>query len=154
MKSALAVLLIVLISLSLQAQKVNDSTSPLHLMKPDYDTPYGKPEVKQITAVLDKIYNYLDQTTPMALINRETRAEVTDYSKIDGNTIFQPGDFRLLSYEWGVTYAGMLLATQNGIHQKETPVSVSDPPVVFTAGREATQPEACHAPHPPSRSSG
>jgi len=112
MKSIPAILLFVLTSLGLQAQKVNDSTTPLHLMKPDYDTPYGKPEVQQITAVLDKIYNYLNQTTPMALINKETRAEVTDYSKIDGNTIFKPGDFRLLSYEWGVTYAGMLLATQ------------------------------------------
>jgi rhamnogalacturonyl hydrolase YesR len=96
----------------LRAQKVNDSTTPLHLMKPDYDTPYGKPEVQQITAVLDKIYTYLDQTTPTALIDKVTKAEVTDYSKIDGNTIFKPGDFRLLSYEWGVTYAGMLLASQ------------------------------------------
>lgn len=112
MRSTLAVLVIALSCLGSQAQKVNDSTTPLHLMKPDYDTPYGKPEVQQITAVLDKIYNYLDLTTPMALINKETRADVTDYSKIDGNTIFKPGDFRLVSYEWGVTYAGMLLATQ------------------------------------------
>lgn len=112
MRSTLTIFLIALTSISLQAQKVNDSTTPLHLMKPDYDTPYGKPEVQQITAVLDKIYTYLDQTTPTALIDKVTKAEVTDYSKIDGNTIFKPGDFRLLSYEWGVTYAGMLLATQ------------------------------------------
>jgi rhamnogalacturonyl hydrolase YesR len=112
MRSILTIFLIALTSISLQAQKVNDSTTPLHLMKPDYDTPYGKPEVQQITAVLDKIYTYLDQTTPAALIDKVTKAEVTDYSKIDGNTIFKPGDFRLLSYEWGVTYAGMLLASQ------------------------------------------
>lgn len=95
-----------------QAQKINDATTPLHLMKPAYETPYGKPDEKQITSVLDKVYNYLNQTTPAALINKETQEEITNYSKIDENTIFKPGDFRLVSYEWGVTYAGMLLASQ------------------------------------------
>ena len=88
MKSTLTTILIFFTYLSLQAQKVNDSTSPLHLLKPDYDTPYGKPEVKSITEVLDRIYNYLDQTTYMSLINKDTQAEVKDYSKIDDKTIF------------------------------------------------------------------
>ncbi|MDP3180597.1 MAG: glycoside hydrolase family 88 protein, partial [Bacteroidota bacterium] len=112
MKSTLFTILICFICLTIQAQKVNDSTSPLHLMKRDYDTPYGKPEVKSIAEVLDRVYNYLDQTTYMALINKDSQAEVTDYSKIDEKTIFKPGDFRLNSYEWGVTYAGMLLASE------------------------------------------
>ncbi|HZL11995.1 MAG TPA: glycoside hydrolase family 88 protein [Prolixibacteraceae bacterium] len=111
-KILVAALFVQLFCLSSQAQKVNDSTTPLHLMQPAYDTPYGKPEVKSIIEVLDRIYNYLDQTTPMVLINKETQAEVTDYSKIDEKTIFKPGDFRLISYEWGVTYAGMLLASE------------------------------------------
>ena len=81
-------------------------------MAPEYETPYGKPDPKSITVVLDRIYAYLDQNTPAVLINKETQAEVTDYSKIDDKTIFKPGDFRLLSYEWGVTYAGMLLASE------------------------------------------
>jgi len=112
MKHVLTVFLILIAGVHLQAQKVNDSTSPLHLLKPEYETPYGKPEVKSITEVLDQIYVYLDKTTPMALENKETHAEVTDYSKIDDKTIFKPGDFRLVSYEWGVTYSGMLLATE------------------------------------------
>src|SRR5665647_2923834 len=112
MKITLTAILILAASIGLRAQKINDSTSPLHLMKPAYDTPYGKPEVKGITEVLDRIYNYLDKTTPMALVNKETQAEVTDYSKVDESTIFKPGDFRLVSYEWGVTYAGMLLASE------------------------------------------
>lgn len=112
MKRTFLLLLILSLCWNLQAQKVNDSTSPLHLMKPDYDTPYGKPEVKSITEVLDRVYNYLDQTTYMALINKDTQAEVKDYSKIDEKSIFKPGDFRLNSYEWGVTYAGMLLASE------------------------------------------
>jgi len=111
-KTALTTILILLAGASLPAQKVNDSSSPLHLMKPNYEIPYGKPEVKSITEVLDKVYNYLDQTTPMALESKESQVAVTDYSKVDENTIFKPGDFRLVSYEWGVTYAGMLLATE------------------------------------------
>ncbi len=112
MKGKLISIFILLTGLNLWAQKVNDSNSPLHLMKPDYDTPYGKPETKAITDVLDRVYSYLDQTTPMVLIDRDSKTAVTDYSKIDDKTIFQPGDFRLVSYEWGVTYAGMLLATE------------------------------------------
>ena len=112
MKITLSSILMLLATFSLQAQKVNDATTPLHLLKPAYEIPYGKPEIKSITEVLDRIYNYLDQTTPMALINKETQTEVTDYSKIDQTTIFKPGDFRLVSYEWGVSYAGMLLATE------------------------------------------
>ena len=113
MKVLLPLLLVCCLNLSLQAQKINDSTTPLHLLAPAYDTPYGKPEVKDITVVLDRVYNYLNEVTPPVLINKETQAEVTDFSKIDANTIFKPGDFRLLSYEWGVTYAGMLLATKS-----------------------------------------
>lgn len=112
MKRAVTTFLIFIACLSLQAQKVNDSTSPLHLMKPDYEIPYGKPDVKSLTEVIDRIYTYLDQTTPMKLIHKDTQAEVTDYSKVDEKTIFKPGDFRLNSYEWGVTYAGMLLASE------------------------------------------
>ena len=47
MKTTLTTILIFIAGFGLKAQKVNDSTSPLHLMKPAYDTPYGKPEVKR-----------------------------------------------------------------------------------------------------------
>ncbi|QGY46757.1 glycoside hydrolase family 88 protein [Maribellus comscasis] len=94
------------------SQKINDSNTPLHLLQPDYDTPYGKPEVEKIIEVLDRVYNYLNENTPIELIDKNSKVEITDFSKIDKNTIFQPGDFRLISYEWGVTYAGMLLATE------------------------------------------
>ncbi|MFA9388696.1 MAG: glycoside hydrolase family 105 protein [Prolixibacteraceae bacterium] len=113
MKTILSIIVLVFAGFVVQAQKVNDATTPLHLMQPDYETPYEKPEVKNITEVLDRIYTYLDQTTPMVLINKESQAEVTDRSNIDAKTIFKPGYFRLVSYEWGVTYAGMLLASES-----------------------------------------
>jgi rhamnogalacturonyl hydrolase YesR len=46
----------------------------------------------------------------MQLVNKQSNAVVSDYKKVDNNTIFKPGDYRLISYEWGVTYAGMLNA--------------------------------------------
>ena len=91
-------------------QKKTDSTTPLHLLQPDYDIHYVKPEPVEIVQVLDRIYNYLEATTPAMLIDKTTGNEIDDYKKIANNTIFKPGDFRLISYEWGVTYAGMLLA--------------------------------------------
>ncbi|WP_303921432.1 glycoside hydrolase family 88 protein [Draconibacterium sediminis] len=101
-----------LFGLTVSAQKVNDVTTPLHLLQPDYPTPYGKPDPDDIIKTIDKVYNYLNESTPAKLQNKNTGKEITDFSKVDENTIFMPGDFRLNSYEWGVTYAGMLLASK------------------------------------------
>jgi unsaturated rhamnogalacturonyl hydrolase len=94
------------------AQRVTDSTSPLHLMQPDYETPYNIPQKEQIVQVLDRVYNYLNATTPPQLIDNNTKADIKDHKKLNSNTRFKQGDFRIISYEWGVTYAGMLLAAE------------------------------------------
>ena len=112
MKPIILSILILISCLGLQAQKLTDSNTPLHLLKPDYKTPYGNPEVKNVLKVLNRVYNYLNDNTPTVLQDKGTLMTITDYSKIDANTIFKPGDFRLISYEWGVTYAGMLLASE------------------------------------------
>ena len=89
-------------------QNTNDVTTPLHLMKPDYPVPYGMPSAESVKIVLDKIFNYLDASTPPEFINKKTSQPITQLNSIDTNTIFKQGDFRLTSYEWGVTYSGML----------------------------------------------
>jgi len=86
----------------------NDVNTPLHLMKPDYPVAYGVPVKDSIYAIVNRVYNYLDAVTPAALIDKKTQLPVTDFTRQDTNTIFKPGDFRLMSYEWGVTYSGML----------------------------------------------
>jgi unsaturated rhamnogalacturonyl hydrolase len=93
-----------------QKPPVTDATTPLHLLKPDYVTPYGAPKPEEVTAVLNRVFGYLDSVTPTGFINEKTGEAVTDLSKIDANTILARGDFRIVSYEWGVTYAGMLAA--------------------------------------------
>ena len=89
-----------------------DATTPLHLLKPDYVTPYGIPKAEDVTKTLNLIHAYLDARTPTGFINEKTGEPVTDYSKIDKDTILARGDFRIVSYEWGVTYAAMLHAAE------------------------------------------
>ena len=93
-------------------EKINDSNTPLHLMKPDYKTPYGVAKQADVKAVLDRVLVFLEKATPTKVINKETKNEITDFSKIDKNALLERGQFRLASYEWGVTYAAMLLAAE------------------------------------------
>lgn len=90
----------------------NDVTTPLHMMKPDYPVPYGIPKVDEVSGYLNRVHGYLENVTPAGFINSQTSAPVTDLTKLDQNTVLARGDFRIVSYEWGVTYAGMLLASE------------------------------------------
>lgn len=95
------------VSFILLAQKPNDVTAPLHALQPDYAVPYGVPSTEKVKAVLDRVLNYLDASTPAGFANRKTGEAVAATATPDTNTVFKAGDFRLTSYEWGVTYAGM-----------------------------------------------
>ena len=108
---ALMLLPISLIAQNRVAKQQNDVTAPLHLMQPDYETPYNVPKAEEIKQVLDRVYNYLEATTPTQLTDA-LGSELSDFTKVNAQTKFKQGDFRLISYEWGVTYAGMLLASQ------------------------------------------
>ena len=92
--------------------KANDSNTPLHLISPDYPVPYGIVKTEEITNVLNRIHGYLNEVTPTNFVNSKTNEIVTDLSKIDENTALQKGDFRIVSYEWGVLYGAMLLSSQ------------------------------------------
>jgi len=105
-------LLLVVASLCPIVSAQTDATTPLHLLKPDYVTPYGIPKIEDVKSKLDLVHTYLNARTPTGFINEKTGEPLTDYSKIDANTILTRGDFRIVSYEWGVTYAAMLLASE------------------------------------------
>lgn len=92
--------------------QVNDATAPLHALQADYPTPYIVPQKENIKKVLDRVYNFLEENSASKIINATTKIEITDYKKKDVDITFEPGAFRLTSYEWGVTYAGMLLASK------------------------------------------
>ncbi|NLE32026.1 MAG: glycoside hydrolase family 88 protein, partial [Bacteroidales bacterium] len=60
----------------LYAQKApvgNDSSTPLHLLTPDYPTPYGVPDAVAVKATLDRVLTYLDATTPPTLENKRSK---------------------------------------------------------------------------------
>ena len=88
----------------------NDVTAPLHALQPDYPVPYSIPSAGGVTQVLERVLHYLDPVTPAQFSDRVTGTVVTVGNHADTNIVFKQGDFRLTSYEWGVTYAGMLLA--------------------------------------------
>lgn len=92
--------------------KANDSNTPLHLLQPDYPVPYGIVKKENIVSDLNRIYNYLNAVTPTEFVDSKTGKPVTDLTKIDQNTALQKGDYRIVSYEWGVTYAAMLQASK------------------------------------------
>lgn len=89
--------IIMLSAMTAAAQDVvNDATAPLHLMKPAYKYTYGVTSQKDVKASIDRIYDYLNKTT---------FAELDETGKQ-----LRRGDFRLTSYEWGVTYSAMIRA--------------------------------------------
>ena len=97
-------------ALSQPPQRMTDATTALHALQPEYPVPYGVPTVQDVKKVLDRVYGYLDAATPARLINSDTGKEISDLAAIAEHAMPQPGDFKIISYEWGVTYAGMLLA--------------------------------------------
>ncbi len=89
-----------------------DGDTPLHLSKPKYPMPYGVPSVDSISQLLQRIHDYLDAVTPVAVVDVATGKPVNGMPAADIETQFAKADFRLVSYEWGVTYAAMLHAAK------------------------------------------
>lgn len=98
--------------LSAQGPVKNDVTAPLHALQVDYPVPYIPMSKEDIRKTIDKVFAYVDRTTPAQLINKSTGSVISNASQLDSNTIIKQGDFRLYSYEWGVTYSALLLAAE------------------------------------------
>lgn len=96
--------------LTLSAQNVNDNNTPLHLMKPAYRVGYGVSTPEQVKQTMDVVLRYIDAETPAMLVDKKTGEEVKDLKKANADTQLKQGGFRLTSYEWGVTYSGVLAA--------------------------------------------
>jgi unsaturated rhamnogalacturonyl hydrolase len=92
--------------------RVTDSNTALHLIQPDYPVPYGPSKTEDIIAVLDRICTFLETATPVRMIDRQTKIEISDRTKLTPGSIFEPGVFRLISYEWGVAYGAMIAASE------------------------------------------
>lgn len=87
--------------------EMNDSNTPLHLLQPEYKTPYGIPGTEKIKNDIDRIYSYLITCTPARVVNKSTNNVVDSYENLSSEAQIERGTFRLASYEWGVTYSAM-----------------------------------------------
>jgi len=114
MRRILLIVSICIISLGLKnvfAQEVNAATK-LYLSQANYATPYGETTPEQIKDVMDRVLGFLEETTPPGVIDKTTKKEITDYKKIDKNSIIKQGVFSITNYMWGVTYSAMLNAAK------------------------------------------
>ncbi len=110
-KIFVTVLLITSGLLSVSAQQtVNDNNTPLHLMRPAYKVGYGIPTAEGVKQTMDRVLRYIDAETPAVLVDKNSGREITRFKDINADTQLKQGGFRLTSYEWGVTYSGVLAA--------------------------------------------
>lgn len=77
-----------------------------------YPVPYTPATVPEITAVLERVHGYIDRVTPTGFVDAKTGAVIAEPEKYTGPMKGHPTDFSLTSYEWGVTYAGLLHTAQ------------------------------------------
>lgn len=79
-------------------------------LQPDYPTPYAPATEQSIQATLQRVHAYLEEASPVRVVDGKTGAVVSDLKKLPAQVALDRTDLLILTYEWGVTYAGMLLA--------------------------------------------
>lgn len=87
--------------------EINDSTTPLHLLQPDYTTPYKVLSVDSVKADIDRVFSYIDSVTPARVVNEESEM-IDDLTNLPDDAKLNQGTYRLTSYEWGVMYMALL----------------------------------------------
>ncbi|MDR0902340.1 MAG: glycoside hydrolase family 88 protein [Opitutaceae bacterium] len=77
---------------------------------PAYPVPYAPASPAEIEAVMGRVVDYLETASPIRVVDAETKQPVASLDALPRHALLERGDFSLVSYEWGVTYAGMLHA--------------------------------------------
>lgn len=75
-------------------------------------TPYGKITAEDVKRVMDRVLNYVELSTPIGIVNKETGEQVVDGKKPLKGATFVKTVYNITSHEWGLTYAALLSATQ------------------------------------------
>lgn len=81
-------------------------------VKPAYPTPYEPASEQSIQALLQRVHGYLEQASPVRVIDGNTGQAIADMRKLPPHVALDRTDLLILTYEWGVTYSGMLLAAE------------------------------------------
>jgi rhamnogalacturonyl hydrolase YesR len=80
-------------------------------VKVDDPTPYEPATEAQIRAVLERVHAYVDEAAPVRPIDADT-GDAAPLDQLPGHAALARTDFLIATYEWGVTYAGMLRAAE------------------------------------------
>jgi rhamnogalacturonyl hydrolase YesR len=78
----------------------------------EYPTRYEPATIEEVRSVLERVHAYLEQAAPLLVLDAVSGAAVTDLARLPRQVSLARTDLQILSYEWGVTYAGMLLAAE------------------------------------------
>lgn len=71
---------------------------------------YGVPREADVKAVMDRTLSYIDESTPIGLTDSRNGQNVSDFRQINEFTRLKTDRYKLVCYEWGVTYSGVLQA--------------------------------------------
>lgn len=78
----------------------------------DRNVKYGIPTVGEVKETMDRVLDYVEQCTPATLVDCRDGKEVTRLKDINEYSRIKKGNYKLVCYEWGVTYSAMLAAWQ------------------------------------------
>jgi unsaturated rhamnogalacturonyl hydrolase len=80
-------------------------------LKVNFPTQYEPASEAEIRATLERVHAYLDVAAPIEILDGESGAKA-DLQKLPPQVSMARTDFLIGSYEWGVTYAGMLRSAE------------------------------------------
>ena len=123
-------------------------------LKVDYPTPYTPATLDEIRKTLEHVHAYVDQATQVQVINADTGEPVQDLQRLPSQVALARGDLLILSYEWGVTYSGMLLAAQATGDKRYTQYAndrLSTIALLATQAKKNPPPPAANGRYPPAK---
>jgi unsaturated rhamnogalacturonyl hydrolase len=106
-------ILLLMTYFQVSGQEKDDVNTPLHLLPANYPTPYKAPERGKVKETLDRLFRYIDASTPAEMVHKTSGAVITDIGQSPGDVMLKKGVFRLTSYEWGVVYSALINAYQH-----------------------------------------
>src|SRR4029079_1245520 len=77
-----------------------------------YPTTYELATEESIRKTLEQVLAYVDVAAPVQVLDDETGEPVADLKRLPAKAVLARTDMQILTYEWGVTYAGMLNAAK------------------------------------------
>jgi unsaturated rhamnogalacturonyl hydrolase len=81
-------------------------------IKVAYPTPYEPASVESIQQTLERVFGYLEHATPIHIQDAATGERISNPRKLPAQPALERTEILMLTYEWGVTYSGMLLAAE------------------------------------------